>query len=67
MSRKTMKQIQALVAEAVPQVEESLTEYGTGDLVTVLENLTKIAELCQATPTRQGGCHRPPAHPPPVG
>ena len=39
--------IQALVAEAIPQVEESLTEYRTGDLVTVLDNLLKIAELCE--------------------
>ncbi len=42
------KQIQALVAEAIPQVEECLTEWGYGDLVTVLDNLLKIAELCDA-------------------
>ncbi len=55
MNRKTIKQIQALVAEAIPQVEESLTEWGTGDLVTVLDNLLKITELCQVPPTRRRG------------
>ena len=48
MTKFNLKLIQALVAESIPQVEETLTEWSTGDLVTVLDNLLKIGEICKA-------------------
>ena len=48
MTRNNLKLIRALVDEAIPQVEETLTEWIMGDLVTVLDNLLKISELCKA-------------------